>query len=307
MKNCVLQNCFLFFFCWLLLVIVIPPSFAAQTFIDHETGMEFVWVPGGFFQMGQTAFEKNDLIKDMGSDKFNKYCACELPQHKVVVDGFWMGKYEVTNSQYRRFKPSHDSQAYRGYSLNHDKQPVVEVSCDDAIAYAQWLSAKSGRIFRLPSEAEWEYACRAGTATICFWGNDVGPACRYANVGDKTAQNEWPNWTVHGCDDGVIVTAQVGSFQPNAFGLYDMLGNVWEWCFDWFGEDYYSKSPELNPRGLSSGVYRVARGSCWDSPPRYVRSASRNKRRPDNCSYALGFRLVSSGSKESSLLKSPEK
>ena len=308
MKNHVLQSSFLVFIFLLLMVVMVSPTSAAQTFTDPETGMEFVWVPGGSFQMGQTASEKEDIIKEIGRDKFEKYCACELPRHRVCVDGFWMGKYEVTNAQYRRFISGHSSESFKGHSLNGDEQPVVEVSCDDAIVYAEWLSSKSGsRRFRLPSEAEWEYACRAGTTTVCFWGDDVSPACRYANVGDKTAQKEWSTWTVHDCDDGVMVTAPVGSFQPNGFGLYDMLGNVWEWCSDWFGEDYYKESPERNPRGLSSGTYRIARGSCWDSPPRYVRSASRNKRRPDNRGYALGFRLVSPGPTEASFLKSPEK
>jgi len=308
MKNCVLKKCLLPFFCLLMIFLVLVPAASAeQIFTDPETGMEFVWVPGGTFQMGQTGLEKEDLVKVMGADKFDKYCACELPRHKVVVDGFWMGMFEVTNLQYRFFKPDHDSKSYDGHSLNVDNQPVVEVSCYDAIAYAEWLSSKSRRKFSLPSEAEWEYACRAGTTTVCFWGDDANFACDYANVGDQAAQKEWPVWTVHGCVDGVIVTAPVGCFKPNAFGLYDMLGNVWEWCSDWFSEGYYKESPEFNPRGLSSGIYRVARGSCWDSPPRYVRSASRNKRRPDNRSYAIGFRLVSLGTTESSLLRNPEK
>lgn len=268
---------------------------AEQGFTEPITCMEFVWVPGGSFQMGQTDLEKDDLIKAIGRAKFDKYCASELPCHKVYVDGFWMGKYEVTNIQYRRFKSDHDSKVYQGFSLNDDKQPVVEVSCEDAAAYAVWLTSKSGRRFRLPTEAEWEYACRAGTTTVRFWGDDPDLACAYANVGDLTARNEWPVWIVHNCEDEFIVTAPVGSFLPNSFGFHDMLGNVWEWCSGWFGEDYYKNSPEFNPPGLSAGIYRIARGSCWDSPPRYVRSASRNKRLPDSHGYGIGFRLISPG------------
>jgi len=111
-------------------------------------------------------------------------------------------------------------------------------------------------------------------------------------VADQTAKRKWPKWSVHACDDGFVVTAPVGCFQPNSFGLYDMLGNVWEWCSDWYGDNYYKESPEKNPLGVESGTYRVARGSCWDNPSRFVRSASRNRRRPDNHGYALGFRLV---------------
>lgn len=298
MKDHIKQNFSRFFvghiFMVFLVMLLSPPLlFAAQTFTDPVTGIEFVWVPGGSFMMGQSEAEKDYLIKEMGQDKYEKYCACEVPCHHVTIEGFWMGKFEVTNAQYRCFKPRHNSGSYEGHSLNGADQPVVEVSCDDAIAYAEWLSAGSSRKFRLPSEAEWEYACRAGTTTICFWGDDPTLACRYANVGDKTAQEQWSAWSVHDCSDGVAVTARVGSFKANAFGLYDTLGNVWEWCSDWYGEGYYKESPELNPRGLSSGKYRVARGSCWDSPPRYVRSASRNKRRPDNRSYTIGFRLLS--------------
>ncbi|MCK5539343.1 MAG: formylglycine-generating enzyme family protein [Deltaproteobacteria bacterium] len=296
MKNRILQISF-FYFLWSSLImapVAVPALSAESVFTDPVTAMEFVWVSGGSYQMGQTGAEKEDLIKVMGRDKYEKYCADELPRHRVCVDGFWMGRYEVTNAQYRRFKSDHDSKLYRGHSLNGDNQPVVEVSWEDAVAYAEWLSAKNKRKFRLPTEVEWEYACRAGTTTVRYWGDDAVLACRYANVADRTAKREWSKWRIHDCEDGFKVTAPVGSFQPNSFGLYDMLGNVWEWCSDWFGKNYYKESPELNPQGVGSGSYRIARGSCWDNPPRFVRSASRNRRRPDNLGYALGFRLVAS-------------
>ncbi|MBN2810046.1 MAG: formylglycine-generating enzyme family protein [Deltaproteobacteria bacterium] len=213
---------------YLLLMIPLPVLAAARSFTETATGMEFVWVPGGSFQMGQTAPETKILVKAMGEDKFAKYCLSELPCHQVRVDGFWMSKYEVTNGQYRCYKANHDSKAFRGHSLNDDKQPVVEVTFDDAAQYAAWLTKKSGMACRLPTEAEWEYACRAGTTTVCFWGDDSELACAYANVGDLSAKKEWPVWITHECDDGAVVTAPVGSFMPNAFGLYDMLGNVWE-------------------------------------------------------------------------------
>ena len=293
MKNRILRGAFFCFFWLSLMLVAVSAPLAEQAFTDPVTAMEFLWVPGGSFQMGQTEPEKEYLIKEMGRDKYEKYCANELPRHRVCIDGFWMGKYEVTNAQYRCFKSGHDSKSYKGHSLNGDKQPVVEISWEDVVAYVDWLSVKSNRKFRLPTEAEWEYACRAGTATVCFWGDDASPACRYANVGDQTAQREWPTWRVFDCEDGFKVTAPVGSFQPNSFGLYDMLGNVWEWCSDWFGENYYKDSPEQNPQGFASGIYRIARGSSWDNPPRYVRSASRNKRKPVNRGYHIGFRLVS--------------
>ena len=115
MKNRILQSSF-FGFLWLCLMFVtIPTPSAEQVFSDPSTGMEFVWVPGGSFRMGQTELEKEGLIKEMGQDRYEKYCADELPRHRVCVDGFWMGKYEVTNAQYRRFISDHDSKLYKGH------------------------------------------------------------------------------------------------------------------------------------------------------------------------------------------------
>lgn len=256
---------------------------SGSTFTDPTTGMVFVWVPKGCFQMGSPASEK-----DHQSD--------EGPVHKVCVDGFWMGRYEVTNAEYCRFKSGHDSKNYQGNSLNGDNQPAVYVSWNDAKAYAEWLSRKSGRKFRLPTEAEWEYACRARTTTARFWGDGESGACAYANVNDLTSKRvnnfSWANFS---CDDGYAVTAPVGSFRGNAFGLYDMLGSVWEWCSDWYDDDYYKKSPVQNPQGPNFGSFRVFRGGSWGYGPRRVRSAFRDWGEPDNRYDSLGFRLVASG------------
>ncbi|MCK5230603.1 MAG: formylglycine-generating enzyme family protein, partial [Desulfobulbaceae bacterium] len=147
---------------------------------------------------------------------------------------------------------------------------------------------KSGRKFRLPSEAEWEYAARGGTKTIRYWGDAVdSSACRYANVADqKYWKSSFP------CDDSYQFAAPVGKFRKNNFGLYDMLGNVWEWCHDWYGEDYYSIRPRNNPQGPSSGSGRVIRGGGWSSDARVVRSADRGRITPDSRGSSLGFRLV---------------
>ncbi len=269
----------------------ILPAAEVRVWKDPVAGIEFVWLPGGSFIMGQSEQEKKLLIKALGRDKYEKYCACECPQHKVTVSPFWIGRYEVTNAQYRLFVTTHDSGLFQGFSLNGDRQPVVEVSWNEAAAYADWLSRKCNRRFRLPTEAEWEYACRAGTTSIRYWRDDES-ACLYANIADLSARNRWPMWSTDDCEDGFPVTAPVGSFRPNAFGLYDMLGNVWEWCSDWYAKNYYRVSPENNPRGVEAGKYHIARGSCWDNPPRYVRSASRNYRLPGNHNYGIGFRLV---------------
>ena len=217
----------------------------------------------------------------------------EKPVHEVCVDGFSMGKYTVTNAQYRCFKPSHDSGDYDGHSLNGDTQPVVKVSWEDAVAYAKWLSAKSGRTYRLPTEAEWEYAARAGTTGRNYWGNGKDDACGYANVYDLSGKQAFNiDWEHHNCNDGYAVTAPVGRFRPNGFGLYDMMGNVWQWCQDWYGGDYYAGSPRNNPQGPSSGSYRVYRGGGWSFGPFYVRAASRSGSTPGLRDGLRGFRLV---------------
>ena len=261
------------------------PTIPGEPWTDPTTGMEFVWVEGGSFQMGCPTTEEGRYLG-------------ESPVHKVSVNGFLVGKYEVSNAEYRRFKLDHDSgSVYDRYgeqvylSLNDANQPVVEISWDDALAFAMWLSQKSGKNFRLPTEAEWEYACRAGTTSARYWGESPDDACTYANVGDQTAFSMLNfDSSLHDCSDGFKVTAQVGSLRPNGFGLYDMLGNVWEWCADWYDRDYYLDSPEDNPQGPTDGGQHVFRGGSWRNFQRDVRSGRRY------AGYAranyVGFRLV---------------
>jgi len=179
----------------------------SSTWVEPVTDMEFARIPKGCFEMGSSSGHED-----------------EKPVHEVCVDGFWMGKYEVTNRQYKKFKSGHDSKDYDGNSLDGDSQPAVYVSWEDAKAFAKWLTDKSGgrHEFRLPTEAEWEYACRAGTDTARYWGNDPDDACKYANVADQTAKQKW-DWTIHNCDDGHAVTAPVGSFEPNGFKLHKAI------------------------------------------------------------------------------------
>jgi len=130
--------------------------------IEPNTGMEFVFIKGGCFEMG-------DSVGDGDAN--------ERPVHTVCVSDYSIAKFEVTNEQFRKFRPQHNSGTYEGLSLNGDKQPVVNVSWYDAVAFAKWLSEKTGKIYRLPTEAEWEYAARAGTKTSRFWGNNPDEAC----------------------------------------------------------------------------------------------------------------------------------
>ncbi|CCK80702.1 conserved uncharacterized protein, DUF323 [Desulfobacula toluolica Tol2] len=264
-----------------------------DTWTDPVTGMEFVWVPGGCFNMGQTQEEKQYLIKEVGKENYGKWYNDEVPRHEVCVDGFWMGKYEVTNGQYRRFKSGHDSKEYEGVNLNSSDQPLVMISWDYAKAFAKWLGREAGQSFVLPTEAQWEYAARGGTTTIRFWGDGPDQACRYANVHDVTSKKQFSNftWLNHNCNDGFAAAAPVGSFLPNDFGLYDMLGNVWEWCEDVYDENAYSKHGRNNPVVISGGSSRVCRGGGWLGSPGGVRAAYRDGDSADSRLSGLGFRL----------------
>ncbi|WP_024335523.1 formylglycine-generating enzyme family protein [Desulfotignum balticum] len=256
------------------------PDPAKGFWTEPVTGMVFVWIPGGCFQMGGLL-----KIRD------------EHPVHDVCLDGFWMGKYEVTNRQYRMFKPDHFCRKWRGYGMNHDDQPVVDVSWKDTKKFVKWMNRRAGRAFSLPTESQWEYAARAGTRTARFWGNDSADACRHANVFDITIKDRFHYpWDNHACDDGHILTAPVGRFLPNAFGLHDMLGNVSEWCEDVYDKNAYSKrledKPPTKPEVPPKKPLRVYRGGSWISNPVQVRSAFRH-REPEAYSCALiGFRLV---------------
>ena len=219
----------------------------------------------------------------------------EGPQHQVSIpSALAVGKFEVTRGQFARFaadtgvSPSGcyawtgsewKLEATRdwknpGFAQN-DNHPVACVNWQDAKAYVEWLSAKTGRSYRLLTEAEWEYAARAGTTTARYWGDSADLGCRYANIADQTAKVAFTGGTVANCTDGHTYTAPVGSFQPNRFGLYDMLGNVWEWTEDCWNANY-SGAPSNASAWLSGDCgRRVLRGGAWFSLPRFARSANR--------------------------------
>jgi formylglycine-generating enzyme required for sulfatase activity len=263
--------------------------------------MEFVLVKGGCFQMG-------DAFGDGGAD--------EKPVHEVCVDDFYMGKYEVTVGQFKEFvrETGYQTEAERGDGAYHftgrewkmgkainwrnpgfrqtDRHPVVCVSHNDALAFAEWLGRKTGQGIRLPTEAEWEYAARSGGKKYKYGWGSGNPS---ANIADVSLKREFPssNLTIwEGYDDGYVYTAPVGSFPPNELGLCDMTGNVWEWCSDWYGEKYYGESRKTNPQGPDSGQYRVGRGGSWIFDPGGVRAATRGWDEPSCRDDDDGFRLV---------------
>ena len=169
--------------------------------------------------------------------------------------------------------------------------PVEEVSWDDCQSFCRKLSDKLGLTVSLPAEAQWEYAYRAGTTTAYSFGSNESDLWRYGNYCDASNTNDF-NWQDKAHNDGHDKTAPVVSYSPNAWSLYDMHGNVWEWCSDWYDSDYYAESPASDPTGPTSGSNRVIRGGSWFNSAWCCRSAYRIYSEPDNRIYALGFRIV---------------
>jgi formylglycine-generating enzyme required for sulfatase activity len=170
---------------------------------------------------------------------------------------------------------------------------VVNVTWNDAMAFCKWLSEKEGQTYRLPTEAEWEYACRAGTTTRYPSGDDPQTLGKVSNVVDATVKARIPDWRYmiyH--SDNYAFTSPVGKSKPNAFGLHDMHGNAFQWCSDWYGEKYYAASPADDPTGPDSRSERVIRGGTWNFRPLGARSAERNKTEPDSRNCSAGFRVV---------------
>lgn len=218
-------------------------------------------IPSGFFYMGG---------EGLGED-FD-----EIPVHKVTfTKPFRMGTMEVTNAQYEAFCPEHRAlRGKHGFS-KEDDEAVVFVNYPEAMAYCEWLSRKEGKTYRLPTEAEWEYACRAGTYYLFHTGDGL-PGSYHKN--QKIAR------------DLVPVSLKVGQTPPNAFGLRDMHGNVEEWCLDWYGP--YTAEEQTNPSGCPTGDFRVTRGGSHNTPEKYLRSSNRMAMIPEDKHAQTGFRLV---------------
>ncbi|MBI5639485.1 MAG: formylglycine-generating enzyme family protein [Nitrospirae bacterium] len=282
-----------------------PAQIAATPGPEPPKGM--VFIRGGCFEMGDT---------------FTQVDSDEKPVHRVCVDDFFMGKYEVTNADFDAFvkdsgyvtaaeksgsgwgvsrKGSGDWGLMKGISWRHplwpadeisDKMdhPVVQITWDDAQAYVEWLRGKSGKKYRLPTEAEWEYAARSGGKKYKYSWGEGEPS---GNIADESAKKKFPAWTIwEGYDDGYVHTAPVGRSRPNESGLYDITGNVWEWTQDWYGDDYYRYSPKNNPKGPESGHLRVLRGGCWISGPEDLHVATRLAEEPDKKEDIIGFRIA---------------
>lgn len=269
---------------------------------DGSDGPQMVAVPTGEFIMG--APESEPLSRQS-----------ERPQHRVVIDRqIAVGRYEVTLDEFRRFVTATnrvmDSGCYADFGTGNGAnekanwlntgfvqagtQPVACVSREDAKAYASWLSGQTGETYRLLSEAEWEYAARAGSATTHFFGSDPNEGCGFMNGADAAALRTFPTWVItRPCDDRYANTAPVGSYRPNQFGLFDMLGNVSEivedCSTDSYGPDHPSDGSAFT--GDSCKFY-VVRGGGAHSPSEYLRSAYRSRMYPDARASMIGFRLA---------------
>ena len=237
--------------------------------------MAFAWIPPGEFMMGSPATEAGRQDDET--------------QHKVKISkGFWIGVYEVTQEQWEGVMGKNPS------DFVGKNRPVDHVNCEDCREFIVKLNSSSARpkdaLFRLPTEAEWEYACRAGTTTRYYYGESEDDLYKYGNYCDiSSTVTMGQRDTKH--DDGYETTAPVGSYKPNKYGLYDMLGNVWEWCEDWYAP--YPAGPVTDPvqRDLVDGS-RVFRGGGWSNASWMCRSARRGRINPDMRAPDAGLRLV---------------
>lgn len=250
---------------------------------DGGLGPELVVVAAGAFQMG---------------DQHGNGEAQERPVHDVQIEkSFALGRTEVSFEEYDRFARATGRSLPDDEGIGRGKLPVLNVSWNDALAYSAWLSAQTGKNYRLPSEAEWEYAARAGSKTIRSWGNKPDKACQFANVGDRTlkrrmAQQAVPVSNEHPCDDGYAGPAPVGTYKASSFGLNDMFGNVYEWTAD-CGKTSYAGAPiDGEPWVVKGCGTRISRGGSWESGPEHVRSAARVALEPDYRDARLGFRVA---------------
>ena len=277
-------------------------------FSDCEDCPRMVVAPAGNIRIGSPADEANRRDN-------------EGPQHRITIPkSFAIGKFEVTRGEFQRFVATTgykigarcwvlegtkvtDSvgKSFRDPGFAQDNQhPAVCVSFDDAVAYTNWLTKATGKEYRLLSEAEWEYAARAGATMRYSFGDDEARLCEHGNSGDLAAATDTrlgnyfkkKKRPVSACNDGAVFTQRVGSYSPNGFGLHDLTGNVWEWTADCYSESYDGAPVSGEPRQGKEGCDRVTRGGSWFYPPSYQRSAYRSPNGYESRDVDVGFRVA---------------
>ncbi len=282
--------------------------------VTDKAGISLLLIPPGEFSMGSTQGERDSMLQLFSTAKPENFA--DETQHQVrITQPFYLAAHEVTVGQFRQFfsemgyKTEAETDGQGGWGWNDstgkfegrdvkynwrstgftqdDTHPVVNVTWNDAQKFCQWLSGKEGKIYSLPTEAQWEYACRAGTAAAWFNGDDPEGLALVGNVMDATAKAKLTNYSSYtyiSARDGYVFTSPVGKFRANNFGLYDMHGNVWEWCQDWYGAKYYDQLAgpvSDDPQGDNSEQkYRVLRGGSWFNDAWNTRSADRNGNSP---------------------------
>jgi len=287
--------------------------------VTNSIGMKLVLIPKGTFMMGSKLSPKEVHQRyPWGKEEYFKG---ETPHQVVLTQSFYMGIHEVTVGQFRKFVEAEkykteaetDGKGGWGYDpstrklsqnpkntwrnpgfAQDDNHPVVNVSWNDAVAFCRWLSRVEGREYRLPTEAEWEYSCRAGSTSELSFGDDAEQVVTFGNVADATLKRQFPNFAAVSSSDGVMFTSRVGSYRSNRFGLYDMHGNVAERCSDWYGE--YPRTTITDPVGPATGSIRVIRGGGWNGSALSCRSAGRGRGTPGWRYHDIGFRVALSSS-----------
>jgi formylglycine-generating enzyme len=250
-----------------------------KTLITNTIGMKLKLIPAGEFQMGATRSSAQlASLFEMGSEYFDD----ESPRHRVRISKpFYLQTTELTQGQWESVMGT-SPWTGKDYVKEGSDYAASYVSWDDAGEFCRKLSAKEGVEYRLPREGEWEYASRGGSTSMYSFGDSLGSLKHYAWYSENAA------------DAGDIYAHRAGQKRANGFGLYDMHGNVYEWCSDWFGNDYYKSSPASDPEGPSAGSFRVFRGGGWGDSPLNVRSALRLWGSPDDRGSRMGFRVLRS-------------
>jgi formylglycine-generating enzyme len=277
-------------------IVAVPPPAAGTVILDCPTCPAMTVLPAGRFKQGSDRSDAPPFEKPLHWVAIDRPLA--MSTNAVTVDQFqqfiratnWdMQGCDTYDGQWKRHPESNWNSP--GFTQT-GAHPVTCTSWEDAQAYAEWLSTKTGHRYRLPSASEWEYAARAGADAVQPWKSDGSDACENANVADASAAKNYPGWTVFACDDSYVNTAPVGMFKANSFGLKDMLGNVFQWTEDCWHADYDGAPIDGSARDDGGCTERELRGGSWFSPPAYVRANYRNHFASDYRTSSVGIRLV---------------